>query len=76
MSPVTVVFKMCKMSESICYVLIFGRVVLSGGVSGWYIYFRYVDVFRLVEINLCYLQFGFCLLMYFWACMLCCPLPV
>ena len=40
------------MGESICY-------VLSGGVSGWYIYVRYVDVFEFVEKNLCYLQFGF-----------------
>ena len=33
--------------------------VLSGGVSGWYMYVCYVDVFELVEMYLCYLQFGF-----------------
>ena len=33
--------------------------VCSGCVSGWYIYVRYVDVFGLVEMDLCYLQFGF-----------------
>ena len=47
------------MGENICYVLIFCGVVLSAGVSGWYVYVRYVYVFRLVEIDLCYLQFGF-----------------
>ena len=45
------------MSESICHILIFG-VVLSVDVSGWYIYVRYVEVFGLVEMDLCYLQFG------------------
>ena len=38
---------------------IFYGMVLSGGVSGWYIYVCYVDVFGLVEMDLFYLQFGF-----------------
>ena len=47
------------MHESVCYVLIFYGAFLSGGVSGWYIYVHYVDVFRLVKMDLCYLQFSF-----------------
>ena len=53
-----VVFK-CYLCESICYVLIFCGVVLSDGVSSWYVYVLYVYVFRLIEMNLCSLQFGF-----------------
>ena len=43
---------------SICYVSIFCGVVLSV-VSLCGMYTFYVDVFGLVEMDLCYLQFGF-----------------
>ena len=40
-----VVFKLFQMSERVCYVLIICGVVLSGGVSGWYIYILVMSVY-------------------------------
>ena len=64
------------MSESICYVLSFCGAILSDGVSGWYIYVRYIDVFGLSETDLYYLQFGFLCVNVGCYMLLCCLLPV